>query len=155
MGMQFKSGFDFHYKDEFDFTANLEIPSSCSFSQGCTLQTSNRFTRDYSNTSQSIVRCIRPQAKTYSISYNLYYPETVDIFTAISEIDGCVGKTGEMFFCGVSFGLCIILSASIALNVDSANGVSGASVSLQVAQGKEPTKQAKYNISTNNLSNEG
>lgn len=155
MGMQYRTGFDFNYQDEVDFTNSLEIPSNCSFSQGCTLQTSSRYTRDYSNTSQSIVRCIRPQAKTYSISYNLFYPETVDIYTAISEIDGCVGKVGEMYFCGVSFGLCIILSASIALNVDSANGVSGASVSLNISQGREPAKSVKYNISTNNLNNEG
>lgn len=156
MAMPYKTGFDFSYKDDFDFGNSLEIPSDCSFSQGCTLETSSKYAHDFSKTSQSIVRCIRPQAKTYSISYNLFYPETADIFAELNYIDGCIGKVGHLYFCNIDFGLCIILSAAVSLNVDSASLVSSASVTLNISEGREPAKKVQYNsdISTNRLPEE-
>ena len=146
MGMQYRTGIDFQYKDELDFSNALEIPNECSFSQGSTIMSSEKFGRDYSKTSQGLTRCRRPQAQTYSISYVLGYPERIDLFGALREVEDSAGRIGELWFCGRSFGLVIVKSASIAIETDAASVIAGLSITLEVAECKEPVKFTRVEI---------
>ena len=143
MGMPYLTGFDFNPKEEYNFGDAMEIPSDCSFSEGSTLQSESRFSYDYTKTSQSITRCKRKQAKTYSISYELRASEFGNLFTKIGEIDGCVGRVGDLYFCGLNYGLCMITSAAITLNIDACDIVSTASITLNIVEAKEPEKPKK------------
>ena len=142
MGMQFNTGIDFKYNNEFDFSDALEIPSDCAFSNGSTLATSERYSHDYTNTSQSITRCVMPQAKTYSIAYRLFYPEKTDLFAELASIEDAAGRTGELYFCGHDFGLVLVQSVSIALEVDGAASLTGVNATLNIIEAIAPVKPA-------------
>ena len=143
MAMQYDTGFDFKYNDKtgFDFSDNLQIPSDCSFSVGETLQTTSKFSKDYSGTSQSLTRCQRAQAKTYSINYNLSTPEYLDLFKELGYIESCVGRIGHLYFNGIDFGLTIINSAALSLAIDCASIITSIAVTLNVTEAREPVKK--------------
>jgi hypothetical protein len=143
MAMPYLTGFDFNPNEEFDFGDALEIPNDCSFSEGATLQSESKFAYDYTKTSQSITRCKRKQAKTYSVGYELRVADYGNLFTKIGEIDGCVGRVGDLHFCGLNYGLCMITSAAITLNIDACDIVSVASITLNITEAKEPIKPKK------------
>lgn len=143
MSMPYLTGFDFNPKEEYNFGDAMEIPSDCSFSEGSTLQSESRFSYDYTKTSQSITRCKRKQAKTYSISYELRAAEFGNLFTKIGEIEGCVGRVGDLYFCGLNYGLCMVQSAAITLNIDACDIVSSVAVTLNILEAKEPEKPKK------------
>lgn len=149
MGMQYLTGFDFAYTKPFDFSDSLGIPSNCAFSQGQSLETRDKFSKDYTNTPQSVTRCVRSQAKTYTISYRLFYPEYVDLFSKVSEIEDSAGRTGHLYYSGLDLGLSLIQGVSLSFEIDAASVLSAVNVSLNVVSALQPKKPApKVNIKT-------
>lgn len=142
MGMQYNTGLDFAYKDAFDFSKSIEFPGECSFSCGQSLETTSRYSYDYSRTSQALTRCRRPQAKTYSISYNITRPQYIDLYEAVALAEDCAGKTGELYYSGLDLGLVIVASVSISLAPDSSDGIAAASISMDIREALEPLKPA-------------
>lgn len=142
MGMQFSTGIDFKWKDEFDFSSALEMPGECSFSVGQSVETSTRYSYDFTRTSQSLVRCRRPRAKTYSISYTYTRAEVADLWDALVQAEDAVGKVGMLHYGGIAHGLVIIASMSSALSIDCADGLAGLQISFEMQEAKEPTKPA-------------
>lgn len=143
MGMIYNTGLDFAYKDEFDFSKCLEIPGECSFSVGKSIETMARYSYDYSRTSQSIMRCRRPQAKTYSVSYTIARPQYLDLFEAVALAEDCAGKTGNLYYSGLNLGLVIIASVSISITPECSDGISEASISMDIREALEPLKPAQ------------
>lgn len=141
------TGLDFGYKDGSD--KSIEIPGECSFSYGQTLETSSRFAYDYTGTSQSLVRCRRPLARTFSIQYNLTRNHVLDLFEMAAKIEDTVGKTAHLYYNGIDYGLVIVVSASIAMQPDCIDSVSGLSIGLELSDGLEPRKPTKrINVQT-------
>lgn len=141
MALETSTGIDFG--GEFDFTNSLPIPSDCSFSVGQTIETSTRFAKDYTRTSQTTTRCKRPMARTFSLSYTLARPFVTDLFEALAQTEDAVGKLGTLYYTGLSFGQVIITSATFALEPDIADGISSIGVSLEISAAIEPRKPTK------------
>lgn len=141
MALQTATGID--YGGDFDFSNALEIPNDCSFSFGKTVETSTRFEYDFTKTSQATTRCKRPMARTFSISYTLRRPFVVDLWSALAGVEDCAGKLGTLYYDGVSFGKVLIVSASITLEPDAADGISAIGVGLELVEGLEPPKPHK------------
>jgi len=142
MGMAYRTGMDFKYKDPWDFSSCLEIPPECSFSCGQTLETSERFSKDYTKASQSITRCKRLTAKTYSIQYMLHRQMVSNLFEELAIIEDSVGKTGELYQSDENLGLAVISSAAISFEPCS-DGIASISVGLELIEALEPKKPAK------------
>lgn len=148
MAMPYLTGIDFGYDSEFDFSNTIEFPSDCSFSKGCSLQTSQRYSYDYSKTSQSLTRCKRKSASTFTIEFNQTLYDYMNLFERLALFEDCVGKTGRLFYCGYDMGLCIILNASFTLAIDNSNVINGIKIQLSLSEALIKTKRPSIVIST-------
>ena len=142
MAMPYRTGIDFGYKEEFDFSNSIEFPNESNFSYGTTMETSTRFSHDYTKASQSIARCRRLMATTYSVQYTLIRAETPDLFEQMGVIEDIVGKTGRLYVNHAEMGLVVVSSVTLAPEVCS-DGISALGVSLELVQALEPKKRAK------------
>lgn len=143
MALQTATGIDYGDGNDLDFTNSLEIPSDCSFSVGQSVETSSRFEYDFTRTSQATTRCKRPMAKTFSVSYTLRRPFVTDLWEALASVEDCTGKLGTFYYDNVSFGKVLVVSASITLEADAADGISAIGVGLELVEGLEPAKPRK------------
>lgn len=142
MGMFYKTGFDFNYKDPYDFSGCLELPLQTSLSAGQSVETSARFSHDYTKTSQSITRCKRLMARTFSAQFRMTRQEYADLFERLAAFEDSVGKTGQFYQSDALIGLVIISSVSLSLETGS-DGLHALSVGFELTEAQEPGKPSK------------
>ena len=144
--MTHKNGIDFSYTEEFNFANNLFFPDEISYSEGQALATSERYSYDYSKTSQTVTRRKFLQAKTYSINYQLNGYNSNNIIEDIYKLEDSVGQVGRLYFRAIDRGLVLVQGVSFALETDSLGEVIGCGVTLNITAGRIPRQPESQQV---------
>ena len=141
-----KNGLDFDYESNDNFSSTLYFPEEMTLSEGQTLATSERYSYDYSSTSQTVVRRKYLQAKTYSVSYQLNGYNSSNLIEDIYRLEDSAGKVGMLYHRSAPRGVVLVQGVSFALETDSLGEVIGCGVTLNISAGKQPYKPESQTV---------
>jgi hypothetical protein len=116
-------------------------------SAGRSVSTNARFSRNANGKSQTLARRGRLQAQSFTVNLSVNRTIAGNIELYISEAESIVGCAGELFWCGVDFGLVVVESVGVSCVLDN-DGIALCSIALNLKEGIIRTGYREISIST-------